>query len=121
MAKKVESLRQPIRSKEEGAVLATLFRNIIKDLNLLPRFKGVITQASAKSEKLTEHAITNRVVVDKMTWKVFIYILKDVLNVVSFKLTIELKHIGGRTTVHSLREITLKEIDNENSESDTSV
>ncbi len=116
--KKTHSLTKPIRSKEEGSILAALFRTIIRDLGILNRFDDVIKKAATKNKgkkNKTEHAITNVVCGDKMTLKVFIYILKDVLNVISFKLTIELRHHNKTTTIHTLKEIKLKEIDNESS------
>ena len=118
--KKTDQLRHEIRSKEEGSILAVLFRNIIRDLNLVHRFDGIIRKAAVnpkQKKNKTEHAIGNLVCGEKMTFKVFIFILRDVLNVSSFKLTIELTHSNGRETIHSVPQIKLKDIIKEKDES----
>ncbi len=114
--KKIHKIKLPVRSKEEGAILAALFRNIVKDLGLQDRFDDIIKKTASRhkgNKNKTEHAITNIVIGEKMTFKVFVYILKDVLNIVSFKITVELKHHNNKTTIHTLREIKLKELRNE--------
>jgi len=117
--KKTDVLKQPIRSKKEGAILAALFRNIVRDLGLTERFDDVIRKAAIRQKNMkskkrqTEHSLTSKAVLDSITFKVFISLLRDVLNVVSMKITIELKHYNGKTTLHTLKEVKLKEIEEE--------
>ena len=107
---KLKVLSQPVTSKEEGAILASLWRNIITDLGMTDRFECVIKKASdSKTVKkpMTPHAITNKVIQDTMSWKVFIKLLKDVLKAKSFKLTIEVTYAIGVTRVHTVTETKL--------------
>lgn len=98
-------------SGNEGGVLARLWRNILKDLNLsnsIPQLVQVYTNkkerigSSAAVKLKAKSSIINDITSGDMTWKVFFHNMFYVLNVKRMRISITLEHPDNTETIHHI-------------------
>ena len=105
-----KKLLTDVKDSRSGGVLAGLLRQIINDMGLVDKLPGILSRYADRvkynSDKLINLSTVKKdIFSDNITFKSFIYIIKEVLLPVSFKITISIKWRNGKTTHHS-REIT---------------
>lgn len=100
--------------KSEGGSLARLWRSILRNNNMLNintveflANRYVKNTAIVKSEiknisRKTRGSIINNITATDMTWKVFLDLLFNVLNVAKITITIKLTHANGSESLSSI-------------------
>jgi len=88
----------------EGAILATLFKSVIMDLNYNNKKEWLISRYINRGnmlkvmKKKTASSLSKNIESDSITWKVFIDLLLNLLNVKKCVFKIELTHSNGVVT-----------------------
>jgi hypothetical protein len=101
-----------INNRTEGSVLATLWRNVLKETNMLPALdyfvdryvnntKGMESRVKAVKRK-TKSTMMKNVTTNDMTWKTFLDLMFNFLKVKKITITIKLTHANGDDTIHSV-------------------
>lgn len=107
----MEDFDKKISNREEGSVLAKLFRKIIMDLGinsnkfnqLVSSYVNRVNRKNSNATKLTYKShIISKLKKDTLTWKVFITGLFGILNVREVKFIVVLKHDKGDKTTHEI-------------------
>lgn len=113
---KIEKILDKIESVEEGTILASLFRKIVRELGINPgRFSQLIdVHVNKINVKAKKHAyikttfrsqVVNKLISESITWKVFIQGILNVLNIPKMKIHVELYHRNSTKTTHSITVI----------------
>lgn len=101
-----------INNRTEGSVLATLWRNVLTETNMLPALdyfvdryvnnsKGMESRVKAVKRK-TKSTMMKNVTANDMTWKTFLDLMFNFLKVKRIVISIKLTHPGGNESVHSV-------------------
>lgn len=101
-----------INNRTEGSVLATLWRNVLTETNMLPALdyfvdryvnnsKGMESRVKAVKRK-TKSTMMKNVTANDMTWKTFLDLMFNFLKVKRIIISIKLTHAGGNETIHSV-------------------
>ena len=103
----VTLLEGSVTNKSLGAILAKLFRKILKESNILYITETLIDQYEKNSDK-DKNQIQAQVCSEDMTWKSFCDLTLNLLQVKSFSITITLVHKvkdangENKVTVHTV-------------------
>ena len=103
----VTLLEGSVTNKSLGAILAKLFRKILKESNILYITETLIDQYEKNSDK-DKNQIQAQVCSEDMTWKSFCDLTLNLLQVKSFSVTITLVHKvkdangENKVTVHTV-------------------
>lgn len=97
----IPTLEGRVTSKSPGSLLARLFRDIVKTTGLLNSIPVLIEKYEKNSSKDFSQIQTSALSED-MTWKNFVDLLLNLLEVKSFVIKIELTHKSGKVTEHKL-------------------
>lgn len=112
MSKETDIIKPP--DKSEGGTLAGLWKNILKDNNMLNKDTvkylsdryvkntNILKSKVKNVNRKTRGSILNNITATDMTWKVFLDLVFNVLNVVKVTVSIKLTHANGDETVHSI-------------------
>ena len=105
-----ETIAAPIVTGRSEAVLASLFRSMLLELNISgAKFNSLITNFTNSRSLLNKNVKDNssekgnlrrELLSDVLSWKVFCKGLR-VLNIVKFDIVINAHHANGKVTVHS--------------------
>lgn len=112
MDDKYKKIADKVSASDENAVLAKLWRNILKDSNRNSREKLELlvdaylrknNHSKIKGVKLkTKSTVVDNVTADGMSFKTFIFNVFSILTPLKATLTIKLDWPGGGTTVSSI-------------------
>jgi len=126
MDKKLSKVGELITSGGEGAILGKLWRLIIKDLGFLDHLTffvnryvtktGGINNRVKNARRKTKSSIITNITDEELTWKVFLDLLYNVLNVRKFTLSIKLEHANGKNTIHHLLVVKPESMEEEKDE-----
>ena len=105
--KRSKDLTKPVKSNEEGSVLARLLRSVINELNLVNRIDFLVTDyvrrgKNTATKHKTKSSMISAITADTLTWKQFVDIIFNVLRVESISITLTLKHRNGSKSLHSI-------------------
>ena len=105
----VTTISSNIDDRTEGSILASLWRKILRDLNITNRIPYLISlyveksnETSLRMKKKSKSSITNDITAESMTWKVFINNITGVLKIKHITFTVTLHHANGEETNHSV-------------------
>ena len=118
----VTLLEGSVTNKSLGAILAKLFRKILKESNILYITETLIDQYEKNSDK-DKNQIQAQVCSEDMTWKSFCDLTLNLLQVKSFSVTITLVHKvkdangENKVTVHTVDAKPNNSLSNEATES----
>ena len=118
----VTLLEGSVTNKSLGAILAKLFRKILKESNILYITETLIDQYEKNSDK-DKNQIQAQVCSEDMTWKSFCDLTLNLLQVKSFSITITLVHKvkdangENKVTVHTVDAKPNNSLSNEATES----
>ena len=97
----IPTLEGRVTNKNPGGLLARLFREILKTTGLLNSVPVLIEKYEKNSNKDFSQ-IQASALSEDMTWKNFVDLLLNLLEVKSFVIKIELTHKSGKVTEHKL-------------------
>ncbi len=102
-------LKSNTTDKTEGGLLSILWRKILVDLNMTNRIPAMIYRyvndvntSSLQVKKKSKSSITNDIISENMTWKVFINLLISILKVKKIRFTVTLEFNNGTKSNHSI-------------------
>ena len=108
----MENRLEPVSNKE-GGILASIWRQIIKQLNLMPALDYLVARYISKSKRLenkipsmkrkTKSTLIKNITTTDMTWKVFLDLVFNLLEVKRIRLDITLTHANGEETRTSVK------------------
>jgi len=101
-----------INNRTEGSVLATLWRNVLKETNMLPALdyyvdryvnntKGMESRVKSVKRK-TKSTMMKNVTANDMTWKTFLDLMFNFIKVKKIVISIKLTHANGEDTIHNV-------------------
>ncbi|MEA2047774.1 MAG: hypothetical protein U9O64_04925, partial [Campylobacterota bacterium] len=94
-------LRQTPTSKKEGSKLASLWRNVVNDLNVVNAIGSLVLrhEKDSRARKTTafkeKTTLQNDIVSNDMTFKVLIYLIDKLIKPKNITLTLTLTHENG--------------------------
>ena len=97
----IPTLEGRVTNKSPGSLLARLFRDILKTTGLLNSVPVLIEKYEKNSNKDFSQ-IQASALSEDMTWKNFVDLILNLLEVKSFVIKIELTHKSGKVTEHKL-------------------
>ena len=97
----IPTLEGRVTNKNPGSLLARLFRDILKTTGLLNSVPVLIDKYEKNSDKDFSQ-IQASALSEDMTWKNFVDLVLNLLEVKSFVIKIELTHKSGKVTEHKL-------------------
>ena len=97
----IPTLEGRVTNKNPGSLLARLFRDILKTTGLLNSVPILIEKYEKNSSKDFSQ-IQASALSEDMTWKNFLDLILNLLEVKSFVIKIELTHKSGKVTEHKL-------------------
>lgn len=105
-------------SNNEGGVIVRLWRKILYETNLINNIHNLILVYQMKNNKndqmkvrkrKTKSSLIKNIWAPEMTWKTFIYLLENFLNVRKIDISIKLTHDNGEESIHSVTINNVKE------------
>ena len=110
MLSKLKELDKPITSAKENALLGRLWRSTMKELKLTHKVLWLINKyiknADRKNikvlKKKTRSSLMNAVISEELTWKAYVDLNYNLLNVKEMTITVSLKHANGRVSHHTI-------------------
>lgn len=97
----IPTLEGRVTNKNPGSLLARLFRDILKTTGILNSVPILIEKYEKNSDKDFSQ-IQASALSEDMTWKNFVDLILNLLEVKSFVIKIELTHKSGKVTEHKL-------------------
>lgn len=98
--------------KTEGGVLTKLWRSILRENNLLPKLDLLVSRYVRKTDQMSDrvqavkrkHKFTliKNITDDEITFKTFLDLLFNFLEVIQVDITISLKFANGEKSVHNI-------------------
>lgn len=98
--------------KTEGGVLARLWRNILRENNLLPKLDYLVLRYVRKTDLMTDRVqavkrkhkftLTKNLTDTEITFKTFLDLLFNLLEVKQVNFTVSLKFANGEKSVHTI-------------------
>jgi hypothetical protein len=98
-----------VEDTTEGGILSNLWRKILKDLNITNKIPALVVMylnkenmKSVKLKKKSKTSLVNDITSSNMTWKVFLNLIINLLNVNKMTFTVTLEFKNGEKSVHSI-------------------
>jgi len=99
----------PLDNNREGSILVKLWRNILKETNLINAIEYLVDRYTNKSnasikmvKKKTKSSLIKNVSATDMTWKTFVDLIFNVLNVKKMTISVKLQYPNGKESIHSV-------------------
>ena len=115
----------PLDNNKEGSILVKLWRNILTETNYINAIEYLVNRYANKGsssvkmvKKKTKSSMIKNVTSTEMTWKTFIDLIFNILNVKKMTISVKLQYPNGKESIHSVvvedtnvkHDIDLKEI-----------
>ena len=97
----------------EDGMLTKLFRKIIFDTGLVNSLGYFLNRYNRKIGKKNKASIVKIINSKGMSWKSFVFLIFEVLQVRKMNIKITLTHLSGEVTEHDMDFIPPKQIDKE--------
>lgn len=112
-----EILNDPVDNNKEGAALSKLWRIIVSDLNLGKRMEFLISNYIQNSKNSaikhkTKSSMRKNITDDNITWKTFLDILFNVVDIEFMTVTVTLHHKGKSKSIHTIDIVAEPEKEN---------
>ena len=111
----VTLLEGSVTNKSPGGILAKLFRKILKNSNMLYSIETLIEKYEKNSDK-DKSQIQTQVCSEDLTWKSFCDLIVNLLEMKSFKITIEMTHKTGKEFIHTVEAKANNSVDTDEEE-----
>lgn len=93
----------------EGSILVNLWHKILRETNYIYALEYMVAKYTAKNKssikaekRRTKSSIIKNITSDVMTWKTFIDLIFNFLNVKKMTMSLRLEYPNGKETIHSI-------------------
>ena len=121
MDKKISSKK--ITNRKEGAVLSKLWFKILEETDLINAIVPLINRYTNKANSMkavktkTKSSLTKNIYSHDMTWRVFLDLMFNFINVKKMEFSVKVTHPNGDVTLHVV-PITNNDISSDEEEED---
>jgi len=101
---------EEITTFQEGTILTKLWRNILHDINYINNLEYLVNRYVNKTKssvnmvnRRTKSSLIKNITAKDMSWRTFIDLIFNVLDIKFMTISIKLDHADGTSTVHHIK------------------